>query len=156
MVKKIFLFSLMFLVFQTIGSQNKDTIYEIGYIKPEIMPFKEGLCDFMCNNIIYPIMAVKDNIQGTVIIEFYIDKTGFTTNHKIIRGVREDVNNEVLRVAKLLIFDSPAYLRGNPIQEKYLLALSFSLVNNISNCNVSPNVKCEDLYSHWYKNSKKR
>lgn len=48
-------------------------------------------------------------------------------NHEIIKGIREDLNNEALRVAKLINFDRPAMQRGKPIKVKYTVPVEFKL-----------------------------
>jgi len=60
-------------------------------------------------------------------ISFWIDTIGVTGNHEIIEGIRKDLNNEALRVAKLINFDRPAIQRGKPIKVKYTVPVEFKL-----------------------------
>ena len=89
--------------------------------------FKGDLKEFIQSEIDYPLSAKNDSIQGTVIVSFKIDTLGFTFEHKVVKGVREDLNNESLRVTKLIKFESPALQKGKPIPVKYVLPVVFKL-----------------------------
>lgn len=132
----------MFAFFQTIlvaQAQNRchDTITVFG--DPERLPIfdKESpsidrMLRFITENIKYPKTAEKDKIEGKVFVEFWIDTAGFTREHKIIKGIRGDLDKEALRVAKLIKFDEPAKNQGKPVGICYTLPVSFSLSEQIS------------------------
>lgn len=54
------------------------------------------------DNIVYPQQAIQDNIFGTVIVSFFIDKYGKAINHAISQSIGQDCDEEALRVVKLL------------------------------------------------------
>ena len=66
------------------------------------------LYKFIQMHIVYPQTAKEDEIEGSVLVSFLIDSTGTTSQCKILQGVREDLDNEALRVVRLLIFEKPA------------------------------------------------
>jgi protein TonB len=114
------------------------------FLSPEMVTFIEeaplfngDLNEFIQNEIVYPLDARKDTIEGTVIISFKIDTLGLTNNHEVVKGIREDVNNEALRIAKLIKFDRPALQKGKPITVEYTVPIVFDLLhlNNKSKCN---------------------
>ena len=82
---------------------------------------------FIGQNLKYPETAISDTIEGTVYITFWVDTLGFTYDHKIARGIREDVDNEALRVAKLIKFYKPAKNNGNPVEDSYTSPFRFRL-----------------------------
>lgn len=131
---KIFIFIALFHTVLVAQTQNRcnDTIIVLG--SPEELPILnkgqlsfEGIQAFLTENIKYPETAIKDKIEGKVFVEFWIDTAGFTHEHKIVKGVREDLDNEALRVAKLIKFDEPAKNRGKPISMFFTLPISFDL-----------------------------
>jgi len=74
------------------------------------------LYEFIFENLTYPETAKTDKIEGTVFVEFWVDTNGFTSEHKVVVSVRQDLDDEALRVAKLIKFDMPAhYHNGKPI-----------------------------------------
>ena len=64
--------------------------------------FNEGdaneFAKWVNSHLTYPEQAKKDNIQGRVMIQFTIGADGEVRDAKVLRGVREDLDNEALRV----------------------------------------------------------
>ncbi len=87
----------------------------------------DSLMAFIKNNMDYPNSALKDSIEGRVIVAFMIDTLGVTFDHKIVRGVRNDLDLEALRVSRLLKFDVPALRKYKPVTIRYVVPVAFSL-----------------------------
>ncbi len=79
------------------------------------------------SKINYPLSAEIDKTEGAVWVTFCIDTCGRTSNHKVIKGVRFDLDEEALRVSKLIIFDEPAKNRGVPILYRSTIPIRFEL-----------------------------
>jgi len=108
---------------QTVDSTDN---YIITFI--EVAPlFKGDLKKFIQDELAYPLSAKMDSTEGTVVISFKIDTSGLTINHRVAKGIREDLNNEALRVAKLIKFDRPALQKGRPIEVEYTVPVVFDL-----------------------------
>ncbi len=129
MVKKFIYFIVScFLLHGHSVAQEKDSIIHIGISIAEEMPvFKGNLSEFIQNKIQYPESAKSDSIQGRVFVSFWVDTTGVTINHHIVKGIRVDLDNEALRITKLIVFDKPAMQRGKPIKIKYTMPIEFIL-----------------------------
>lgn len=124
MVKKLVLIlSLVFMSFEVIG-QSED---EMVTVVEAVPVFGGDLNSFITDKIHYPISAIKDSIEGTVFVEFYIDTVGGTFNHRVLRGLRNDLDEEALRVTRLIRFDSPAKQRGKPVIIRYFVPVRFAL-----------------------------
>jgi len=83
---------------------------------------------FIRNNLVYPETAKKDKIEGVVVVSFWIDSTATTSDHKISQGIREDLDTEALRIAKLIKFDLPAKdYYGKPTGMCFTLPIRFKL-----------------------------
>jgi len=88
----------------------------------------ENIYRFIRENITYPETAIVDKVEGKVVITFWIDTLGYTSEHKVSIGVREDLDNEALRVFKLLKYDIPAKNNyGKPIGICFSLPIHFRL-----------------------------
>lgn len=136
MVKKYLLLTLLncFVILIVQGQNNShqgiasDSIQNLSITYVEEPPLFDGeLLDFIQEEMKYPLSAIKDSIEGTVIISYIVDTLGHTINHKIIRGVRKDVDLEALRIAKLIKYARPALQRGNPIRVPMTVPFSFKL-----------------------------
>lgn len=119
-------------LFSQIKNDSINTVFPGIYV--ESMPeFRAGgdsnkrLMEFIAKNIQYLETALNDSIEGRVVTQFWIDTSGNTDSHKIIRGLREDLDNEALRVAKLLKFEVPAIQREKPVRIMFTLPFVFDL-----------------------------
>lgn len=87
----------------------------------------EKLYEFIGNTIKYPISASDNEIQGSALISFIVEKDGtlssFTANKKLGFGIEE----EAIRVMKLSKRWNPALQNGRPVRVKYNIPIKFSL-----------------------------
>jgi len=103
---------------------QKDIVYSDNKLK-----------DFIVTNLSYAGIDINDTIKGKVYVSFWIDTAGNTYDHKVIRGLREDLNNEALRIAKLIRFEKPAMQRGKPVKMRYTVPIEFELqVKEVRKC----------------------
>ena len=89
--------------------------------------FEGDLNAFVMNRIDYPLFAKRDSIEGRVLISFMIDTMGNTFDHVVVRGIREDLDLEALRVARLIKYDAPAMQKDKPVIVKFVVPVDFSL-----------------------------
>lgn len=121
------------------NSQNRCDTNTVVFGSPEELPKIKDITKFIADNLDYPEAAKKDKIEGSVYVSFWIDTLGYTFEHKITKGVRLDLNEEALRVARLIRFDKPAMNRGKPIEIKSGIPVKFKL-NNLDNPQLSDKV----------------
>lgn len=149
MVKKIFILIIIFGSASYLYSQNKDYQVEM-FSPPERRPIMKDLCRFILDNIEYPKSAINELVSGTILIDFHVETNGNTSNHRVIKGVREDLNDEALRVAKLLKFDKPAYTRSKAVRTIYLIPISFLLDYDYLHSKYTAIIKCSDILNEDY------
>lgn len=75
----------------------------------------------------YPDKAVREGIQGRVVVQFVVDTLGNVTKPKIIRSVSPELDAETIRVVKLLKRFSPGIKNGVPVSVYFSLPLTFRL-----------------------------
>ena len=92
-----------------------------------IPSYKGNIVEFIHNNTIYPDSAKIRKIEGCVFVEFDIDTLGNTQNHRIKYGIRDDFNNEAIRVASLLKFEPIANKMRNATFDNYIICVKFKL-----------------------------
>lgn len=104
---------------------------EVKYFNYEVMPIYKGgedeLFRYIGKNTYYPQKERKSGIQGTVYIQFVVDKDGSVTNVRVLRGVSEGLDEEAVRIVSSLPKWTPAYLDGEPVTIKYVLPIKFKL-----------------------------
>ncbi len=145
MVKILMFIMLSFLTCRPVVHNNKDdtliqdsAVVDSGYLDLimyiEDAPIYNGdIKAFIQTELNYPLSAKKDSIEGTVYISFMIDTLGSTNNHKVVRGIRDDLNEEAIRVTKKIKFDKPAFQRGKPITVPFMVPVVFDLQQECSN-----------------------
>jgi TonB family protein len=114
----------------TFDEKNTNNIEPIS-TSVEIEPkFQGGIARFYAyiqQNIIYPINAVKQRMEGKVFVGFVVEKDGSLTNIKILRGVSPEIDAEAGRV----ISDSPNWLpglqNGLVVRVQYVIPITFKL-----------------------------
>ena len=109
------------------SNPQSETIYK----SVEQMPMFPGgeieLIKYLSQNIQYPPEAAKNNVQGRVILQFVVDKTGQVGEVKILRSVSEEIDAEAVRVVKSMPKWTPGKQRGKAVKVSYTVPINFVL-----------------------------
>ena len=101
------------------------------FISVEQMPQFPGgdaaLLKYLSSHINYPPMAVESNIQGRVVVQFVVDKTGKVGDVMVVRSVDKELDREAVRVCKSLPKFVPGRQNGQPVSVWYTLPVTFKL-----------------------------
>jgi TonB family protein len=115
---------------------SSSNLYKSGrrtYFSVEQSPeFPGGLKElyaFLGNNIVYPKLARQNGTKGRVIVQFVVQKDGALTNIKVVRGIGDGCDEEVLRVMKLSPLWKPGMQNGKTVDVAYTVPVAF-LLNN--------------------------
>ena len=81
----------------------------------------------MKKNLRYPADAVKDGIQGRVILTFIVEKDGRLTDIKLAKSVSPSLDKEAVRIVKSMPRWNPGMQDGKKVRAKYTLPISFKL-----------------------------
>ncbi len=82
---------------------------------------------FIGDNLVYPPMAADNNIQGSVLVSFTIEKDGTLTDAKVDRKLGYGTDEEALRVLRKSKRWNPGMQNGKPVRVKYNIPIKFSL-----------------------------
>ena len=97
----------------------------------EQMPHFRGgeaaLMKYLQENVVYPPEAIKNRIQGKVVVQMLIDKAGSVSEVKVVRSVHELLDAEAVRVVKTLPKFFPGRSLGKAISVWYTLPVTFKL-----------------------------
>jgi TonB family protein len=98
---------------------------------PDVLPCFPGgereMMKFIATNITYPQECAIDSIQGRVILRFIITEEGKMICIKIHRSLHPAMDEEALRVVKLMPDWRPASTNGVPLRMCYTLPVLFKL-----------------------------
>lgn len=60
-------------------------------------------------------------------VSCWVEPSGRTVDHQVTKGIREDLDEEALRVARSMYFNKPAMQNGKPIKVRYNIPIEFTL-----------------------------
>jgi TonB family protein len=75
----------------------------------------------------YPDDAVRDGIQGKVMVDFIIEKDGKVADVRVVKGVSEELDAEALRVVKASPKWKPGRVNGNKVRSSLTIPVEFRL-----------------------------
>lgn len=93
---------------------------------PEFPGGNDSLMQYMKNELKYPNVGEK-NINGTVIVEFIIEKDGQVSNAKVLQSVYPEFDAEAIRVISSLPKWIPGKHNGKPVRVKQQIPIRFTL-----------------------------
>jgi protein TonB len=89
------------------------------------------MLEFIYKNIKYPAIARENGVDGTVVIQFVVEKDGSITDAKIVRDIGATCGAEALRVVNLMNQEGyqwiPGKQRGRPVKVQFNLPVKFKL-----------------------------
>jgi protein TonB len=97
---------------------------------PQFPGGDDELLKFISKNISYPEDAIRNNIQGRVILKFAVNADGSIDRIQILRGIDNSLDSEAVRVVKTLPKFKPGKQQGVPVPVWFCLPVLFRLENN--------------------------
>ena len=86
-----------------------------------------GLMKYLSESVKYPATGVKDKITGLNVASFVVEPNGTISNIKIIHSLRQDFDNETIRVIRAMPSWTPAILNGRSVRSRYYLPVRYSI-----------------------------
>ncbi|MBQ1485440.1 MAG: energy transducer TonB [Muribaculaceae bacterium] len=94
---------------------------------PQFPGGEAALMKYLQSHINYPPMAVENGVQGRVVVQFVVDKTGKVGEVVVVRNVDKDLDKEAVRVCKSLPKFTPGRQNGQAVAVWYTLPVTFKL-----------------------------
>jgi len=85
------------------------------------------LFEFANKNILYPITALNDSIYGRVTVQVIIEKDGGIREIKVVKGIRQDIDEEAIRLIKSMPKWVPGSINGIAVRTRRLIPIKFIL-----------------------------
>jgi len=99
-------------------------------IKPEFKGGEKSMYKFLIDKLTYPEIPKENDIQGTVYIEFTIDKMGKVIRPKVVKSVDPYLDKEALRVVTSMPDWKPGIQAGKPVSVTNVIPIKFKLAKN--------------------------
>ena len=108
----------------------KEAVAQVFHSVEQMPQFPGGeaaLMKYLQSHINYPPMAVENGVQGRVVVQFVVDKTGKVGEVVVVRTVDKDLDKEAVRVCKSLPKFTPGRQNGQAVAVWYTLPVTFKL-----------------------------
>ena len=107
---------------------DKYGVYEMTEVRPSFPGGQSALEDYITNHIEYPQMAVDDNKEGTVNVQFVIDENGKVTNAKLVGAELGDgLGDEAVRVISSMPKWDPGKVKGKNVKTRLTLPITYKI-----------------------------
>jgi protein TonB len=100
---------------------------QIVEIYPEYPGGEEAMMKFLRDNLVYPKLAREIGLDGKVWIGFVVEKDGSLSNFNVAKGVAPLLDDEALRVVKMMPKWSPGKQRTKTVRVQYQIPITFKL-----------------------------
>ncbi|MBC6698166.1 energy transducer TonB [Hymenobacter puniceus] len=80
---------------------------------------------FLRDKLQYPEEALRRNLSGKVHISFVIDEQGHILDPKVVRGLGGGLDEEALRLVRIMPWWTPGRVGGQPVRVAYTLPIVF-------------------------------
>ncbi len=108
-----------------------DTIYTYTDNPPQYPGGNEAFKKFKAEKIKFPADLIPLGIEGVVFVKFIVDKTGLVSDIEIIQGVSPSIDEEALKVARLMPSWLPGKDNGKPVKFLYTTNFDFLLTPRV-------------------------
>ena len=88
---------------------------------------KHFLTHWVYKYLKYPASAIRENVQGQVLVSFIIEKDGSVTNVKVEHGIDDRLDDEAVRVIAVSPKWIPGRIRGEKVRTRIVIPVEFRL-----------------------------
>lgn len=106
---------------------QQEKIHQLVDEQPEFPGGMMECMKFLAKNIKYPTEAIKNGIQGRVIVQMVIQKDGSIADAKVARSVDPMLDAEAIRVVNLMPKWKPGKHEGEAVNVRFTLPVVFKL-----------------------------
>jgi len=105
----------------------KEQIYTWLEVMPEFPGGNKELINFFANNLSYPEIAKRAEVEGKVVLSFIVDKSGKIKDVEVLKGIGVGCDEEAMRVINSMPNWNPGKQNGKPVITKINIPVVFKL-----------------------------
>lgn len=126
------------------AAEGEETDNDEPFLIAETMPLFRGgdliaFRQWVQTNVRYPGEAVREGVQGRVVLTFIIERDGAVSNIRVLQSPDERLTKEACRVVAEATGWSAGLQQGKPVRVRYTLPVDFRLgANNSDNAPAMP------------------
>ena len=113
----------------SVGQGNAPTALPTVYFAADELPAFPGgdgaMLRFLSSRLNYPAAALERNVSGKVYIAFVVDGEGRLHDPRVVRGLGFGLDEEALRLVRLMPWWNPGKIQGQPVWVSMTLPIVF-------------------------------
>lgn len=110
-------------------TKSDEEILDFTDVEPQYPGGPDEMALFLQSNIVYPEYAREHNEQGVVYVQFVVNTDGSIVNVVVLKGVSSALDEEAVRVIKLMPNWIPGEQKGKPVRVRYVIPINFMIQN---------------------------
>ena len=107
--------------------EEENKVFDVVEEQPSFPGGPAALMQWLRDNIKYPVVAAENGIEGRVIVQFVVSKTGSISDVRVARGVDPSLDREAIRVVSSMPKWTPGKQNGTTVNVRYTLPVIFKL-----------------------------
>lgn len=107
--------------------KTAEPIVDFAEVEPQYPGGDSAMVNFIRDNVTYPEESREMGEQGTVYVQFVVNTDGSISEVEVIRGVSQLLDEEAMRVIKLMPNWIPGMQQGKPVRVRYRIPIKFSI-----------------------------
>ncbi|RLD54237.1 MAG: hypothetical protein DRJ05_15060, partial [Bacteroidetes bacterium] len=115
-----------FLFFIVVSNSFQPNLKAQNIYPPTCYSGKQLLKEFIREEMVYPEIALKKKIEGTVELSFIVEPDGSTGNLNVAASVSPQIDEEAIRIFKKVLWN-PATELGKPVAMIQTLDIKFNI-----------------------------
>ena len=112
---------------KTVVSQTNQKVYDEVEQMPEYPGGTPAMIEFLQTNIKYPEDAVKQKVEGRVMVQFVVETDGSISDVHVAKQVFPSLDAEAIRVVQVMPKWVPGREKGKVVRVKYNLPIVFRM-----------------------------
>ncbi len=122
-------------LFEHVSATSKldGNVFTIVENQPEYEGGMPAFYEYVASQVKYPLEARKNDVEGTVYVQFIVEKDGILTDIKAVKGIGYGCDAEAVRVMQGIQSFSPGKQRGKSVRVRMLMPVKFKLNNEFVN-----------------------
>lgn len=107
--------------------EEENKVFDVVEEQPSFPGGPGALMQWLRDNIKYPVIAAENGVEGRVIVQFVVSKTGSISDVRVARGVDPSLDKEAIRVVSSMPKWTPGKQNGTTVNVRYTLPVTFKL-----------------------------
>ncbi len=109
------------------SDMDSKTIYSVVESLPQFPGGEENMKEFIMANLVYPSVAVENEIEGKVIVQFIVNQIGEIEDVEILRPLGGGCSQAAIDVVKRMPNWIPSKQNGKAVRVRMRLPIAFRL-----------------------------